>query len=247
MSTDNNKDSIDWNSVVKKGAIGVDGLDIGEVQEVGDSYIITQKGLLSKKRYHIPISSVESFDGDILKMRVNEVELEGYEESSGQKFDGYSSFKSSDMSKELETKIPVMGENMEVTKKITEDKVDIIKEPIKETKTVEIELTREMITIERKPVNDESYSYESPMQPSDRSSLSEGPVESITEISIPLKREEPIVSKIPYVKEEVIVKKKPITETKTITAEITTENIHYNNQASQKVEGIKNNQDGEIL
>ncbi|MBA3978136.1 MAG: hypothetical protein H0X50_08115, partial [Nitrosopumilus sp.] len=126
MSTDNNKDSIDWNSVVKKGAIGVDGLDIGEVQEVGDSYIITQKGLLSKKRYHIPISSVESFDGDILKMRVNEVELEGYEESSGQKFDGYSSFKSSDMSKELETKIPVMGENMEVTKKITEDKVDII-------------------------------------------------------------------------------------------------------------------------
>ena len=247
MSTDNNKDSIDWNSVVKKGAIGVDGLDIGEVQEVGDSYIITQKGLLSKKRYHIPISSVESFDGDILKMRVNEVELEGYEESSGQKFDGYSSFKSSDMSKELETKIPVMGENMEVTKKITEDKVDIIKEPIKETKTVEIELTREMITIERKPVNDELHSYETPMQPSDRSSLSEGPVESITEISIPLKREEPIVSKIPYVKEEVIVKKKPITETKTITAEITTENIHYDNQASQKLEGIKNNQDGEIL
>jgi uncharacterized protein (TIGR02271 family) len=179
-------------------------------------------------------------------MRVNEVELEGYEEGSGQKFDGYSSFKSSDMSKELETKIPVMGENMEVTKKITEDKVDIIKEPIKETKTVEIELTREMITIERKPVNDESYSYESSMRPSDRSSLLKGPVESITEISIPLKREEPLVSKTPYVKEEVIVKKKPITETKTITAEITTENIHYNNQASQKLEGIKNNQDGEI-
>lgn len=237
MSTDINKDSIDWNEVVKKGAIGIDGLDLGEVHEVGDSYIITQKGLLNKKRYHIPISSVESFDGDILKMRVNEAELEGYEEGGGHKFDGYSSFKSSDMSKEMETKIPVMGENLEVTKRVTEDKVDIIKEPIKETKTVEIELMREMITIEKRPVNNESSSYELSMQSSDHSSLLEGPVESRTEISIPLKREEPIVSKTPYVKEEIIVKKKPMTETKTITEEITIENINYNNQNIHKLEG----------
>ena len=33
-----------------------------------------------------------------------------------------------------------MGENLEITKNITEDNVNIIKEPIMETKTVEIEL-----------------------------------------------------------------------------------------------------------
>ncbi|MBA3283881.1 MAG: YsnF/AvaK domain-containing protein [Nitrosopumilus sp.] len=246
MSTTNNRENIDWNNVVKKGAIGIDGLDLGEVHEVGDTYVITQKGLLNKKRYHIPISSVESFDGDLLKMRVTDAELHGYEEGGGQKFEGYSSFKSSDMSKELETKIPVMGESLDVSKRLTEDNVDIIKEPVKETKTVEIELTREMVTIERRPVNNDSSSNKPSMQSSDQSSLLEGPVDSRTEISIPLKREEPVVTKTPYVKEEVIVKKKAITETKTITEEITTENINYNNQANQKSEERNNSKDGEI-
>jgi uncharacterized protein (TIGR02271 family) len=245
MSTTNNRENIDWNNVVKKGAIGIDGLDLGEVHEVGDTYVITQKGLLNKKRYHIPISSVESFDGDMLKMRVNEVELHGYEEGGGQKFEGYSSFKSSDLSKELETKIPVMGESLDVSKRMTEDNVDIIKEPVKETKTVEIELTREMVTIERRPVNDDSSSYKSTIQSSDQSSLLEGPVDFRTEISIPLKREEPVVTKTPYVKEEVIVRKRPITETKTITEEITTENINYNNMANKKSEERNNTKDVE--
>ena len=250
MPASNNKDNIDWNNVLKKEVIGTDGLDLGEVHEVGDTYIVTQKGLLNKKRYHLPISSAESFDGDTLKLRVSESELKGFEETGGQKFEGYSSFKSSDMSKDLETKIPVMAENLEVTKNMAEDKVNIIKEPIMETKTVEIELTREMITIERRPVDNNSYSHDSSMQDSEQSSSSiEGPVESRTEISIPLKREEPVITKKPYVKEEVIVKKKPITETKTITENITHENIKYDNKANKEVkEGniSNNNQNNEI-
>ena len=239
MSTNNNKDSIDWDNVIKKEAIGTDGLDLGEVHEVGDTYIITQKGLLNKKRYHIPISSAESFDGDTLRLRVSESELKGFEETAGKKFEGYSSFKSSDMSKELETKIPVMGENLEITKNITEDNVNIIKEPVMETKTVEIELTREMVTIERRPVDINYSSSDSSMPPSEKSlSPIEGPVESRTEISIPLKREEPVVTKKPYVKEEVIVKKKPVTETKTITEDITHENIEYENKSNKEtIEG----------
>ena len=59
-------------------------------------------------------------------------------------------------------------------------------------------------------------------------------MESRTEISIPLKREEPVVTKKPYVKEEVIVKKKPVTETKTITENITHENIEYENKSNKE-------------
>ena len=235
MSTTNNRENIDWNNVVKKGAIGIDGLDLGEVHEVGDTYVITQKGLLNKKRYHIPISSVESFDGDILKMRVNEVELHGYEEGGGQKFEGYSSFKSSDLSKELETKIPVMGESLDVSKRLTENKIRIIKTPVKEIKKVDIVLTHEEITIERIPTNDDTKP----------SGSTENPVQSKTEIIIQLKREEPVVTKTPYVKEEVIVRKRPITETKTITEEITTENINYNNMANKKSEERNNIKDVE--
>ena len=235
MSPDNNNNKIDWNNITKKEAIGIDGLDLGEVHEVGDTFIITQKGLLNKKRYHIPISSAESFDGSVLRVRVGESELKGFEETEDQKFEGYSSFKSSDMSKELETKIPVMAENLEVSKRMTEDKVDIIKEPVMDTKTVEIELTRETITIERRPVdnsninNNESNSNTSSLGPSTTTDIG-GPVESRTEISIPLKREEPVIVKKPYVKEEIIVKKKPITETKTITENVTHEEIKYDNK-----------------
>ena len=223
MSTTNNRENIDWNNVVKKGAIGIDGLDLGEVHEVGDTYVITQKGLLNKKRYHIPISSVESFDGDMLKMRVNEVELHGYEEGGGQKFEGYSSFKSSDMSKELETKIPVMGESLDVSKRMTENKVRIIKTPVKEIKKVDIELTHEEITIERIPTNDDTKP----------SGSTENPVQSKTEIIIQLKREEPVVTKTPYVKEEVIVRKRPITETKTITEVLVDERVNYDDRFNE--------------
>src|ERR687890_675288 len=240
MSSDKN---IDWNTVIKKEVIGIDGLDLGEVHEVGDAYFTTQKGLLHKKRYHIPKSKAESFDGDTLTIRVNESELSGFEEEvgGGQKFEGYSSFKSSDMSKELETKIPVMAENLEITKRLTEEKVDIIKEPIIETKTVEIELMREMITIERRPINDDNGKITSGNDTISsgtnnlNSSLlsTEGPIEFRTEISIPIKREEPIIIKRPYVKEEIIVKKKPITETKTITEDITHENVKYDNKLNR--------------
>ena len=238
MSPNNNNSSssnvkIDWNNVIKKEVIGIGGLDLGEVHEVGDTYFTTQKGLINKKRYHIPKSKAESFDGDTITVRVDESELSGFEEEANdrQKFEGYSSFKSSDMSKELETKIPVMAENLEITKSIAEDKVDIIKEPVIETKTVEIELMRETITIERRPVDSSSSS--SSLEQSSSTTI-ENPVESRTEISIPLKREEPVITKKPYVKEEIIVKKKPITETKEITEEITHENVKYDNKLNKE-------------
>ncbi len=89
-------------------------------------------------------------------------------------------------SKEFETKIPAMGENLEIKKNIAEDKVNIIKESIAETKTVEIDLTREVVTIERRSIDNNSFSYE--FSNSIFIISIEGPVDFRTEISIPLKR-----------------------------------------------------------
>ena len=155
MRVDNNKDNIDWKNVIKKEVIGTDGLDLGEAVEIGDNFIVIQKGLLNKKRFVIPTSTAESFDGDVLRVKVNETELSGFEETAEPAFKDYSKFKSSDMSTEMETRIPVIGENLQVSKKVVEDKVDIIKEPVKENKTVEIDLIYEKITIERIPFNNE--------------------------------------------------------------------------------------------
>jgi uncharacterized protein (TIGR02271 family) len=226
MSPNNNKNNIDWESVVKKEAIGIDGLDLGEVHEVGDTFLITQKGLINKKRYHIPKSSAESFDGDTLKLRISESEIQGFEETEDQKFQGYSSFKSSDMSKELETKIPVMAENLEVTKRLTENKIKIVKEPVKEIRKVDMELTHEEISIERIPVKNETSSTQQSNVDPDKTK---------TEMIITLKREEPVIKKQSYVKEEVIVKKKPVTETKTITDVVVNERVNYDNDINKDI------------
>jgi uncharacterized protein (TIGR02271 family) len=130
------------------------------------------------------------------------------------------------MTKELETKIPVMGENLEVSKRLTENKVRIVKEPVKEIKKVEIELTHEEITIERIPSMNES---------SASSSNVENPIQSKTEIIINLKREEPVINKHSYVKEEVVIKKKPVTETRTITDVIVNEQIKYDDKVTEEL------------
>ena len=155
-------------------------------------------------------------------------DLDQYRGNGDQLFDDYSSFKSSDMSKELETKIPVMTENLEVTKRLTEDNVKIIKEPVKEIRKIDLELTHEEITIERIPSNNDNSS--SPLSPPN-----EGPNKSTTELIIKLKREEPVIKKYSFVKEEVVIKKKPITETKTITDVIVNEHINYDNDLNKNV------------
>ncbi len=300
MRVSNNKDNIDWKNVIKKEVIGTDGLDLGEVVEIGDNFIVIQKGLFNKKSDVIPNSTAESFDGDILRVKVNEKELLGYEETTDPAFKDYSKFKSSDMSKEMETRIPVIGENLQVSKKVVEDKVDIIKEPVKETKTVEIDLTYEKVTIERIPINNEETGIEKssdqtqglggsdvekpvssqtppsqtladqtqglggsdvekpvssqtppgqtppgqtpPGQTPPGQTLTyqtqglggsdiERPVSSRTQISIPLKREVPVIIKNPYVREEVVIRKKPVKETKIITSDVTNEEVTFEDKS----------------
>jgi uncharacterized protein (TIGR02271 family) len=226
--SNNDGNSIDWDNVVKKEAIGLNGEDLGEVLEVGSTYIVTQKGIINKKRYYLPKKSITSFDGSVLKLDMTNNDLDAYKETGGQKFEGYSSFKSSDMSKELETKIPVMAQNLEVSKRLIENKVKIIKEPIKEIKKIDIELTHEEIIIERIPSKNDSSSTVS--TPSNNNS-----VQSKTELVFSLKREEPVIKKHSYIKEEVIIRKKPVTETKTITEVVVNERVNYDNNLNKEI------------
>jgi len=66
--------------------------------------------------------------------------------------------------------------------------------------------------------------------PSNNNNISTGyeneefkPVETNTQTTIPLKREEVEVTKKPYVIEELIIKKKAVTKTQTVSEEILTE------------------------
>lgn len=112
--------------------------------------------------------------------------------------------------------IPLMSEKLDVTKREFVDETVITKKPVKETKTVEVQLIREEIeSIERRPPSGVTEA--------------QNPVESQEQIKIPLKREEPEVTKKPYVKEEVVVKKKAVTDKKEITEDINSEELDTSN------------------
>ncbi|ALI35967.1 hypothetical protein NMY3_01764 [Candidatus Nitrosocosmicus oleophilus] len=233
--------NINLDGVIKKEVIGIDGLDLGKVIEIGNTFVVTQRGLIDKKKYHLPVSSIESFDGEILKLKINESDLKSYEQIEDNLFEGYSSFKASDMSQEVQTIIPLIDENLEVTKKTIEENMQIIKEPIKETNKVEIELIYDKLTITKRPFKentvrkkDEPISYESDgdlsvTQIEKNEEKEEWRRQDETmEISMTLEREEPLIVKRSRVKGEVVVKKETLFEKKTITEELIQEHMKSN-------------------
>jgi stress response protein YsnF len=138
-----------------------------------------------------------------------------------------------------ESPIPVIEERLEVFKKESVVQAKVIKKPVKETKTVEVELTHEELIIEKRSVAEADKTKGSP-PPSPTttpttSSSSQEITQSKTEINIPLKREDVVVSKKPYVKEEIVIRKKSVTETKTITEQITSEKVSVRNANGEEV------------
>ena len=122
----------------------------------------------------------------------------------------------SNVSQDTSARVPVMEERLNVSKEESTADATVTKEPVTETKTIEIPVTHEEITIEKRPHRDRKYT----------SISSENPVESKTEINIPLKKEEVEVIKQPYVKEEVVVKKNPVTKTQQVTEQVRSEKVN---------------------
>jgi uncharacterized protein (TIGR02271 family) len=220
----------DWNEVIKKEARGLDDADLGEVQEVNESIVVTERGSISKEKFYLPKSITHGYNGRTLIFDITE-------EEAKQKFmtepTTTTSLSSTEDDAKLSTadtekSIPVIEERLEISKKESIEEAKVIKEPVKETKTVEIELTHEELIIEKKAVQDKTTST--------TSTPSEEIMQSKTEINIPLKREDVVVSKTPYVKEEIVVKKKPITETKTVTDQLTSEKVSVRNSAGEEQE-----------
>ena len=206
---------IDWDDVIKKEARGINDEDLGEVQEVGDTYVMVQKGLINKEKYYVPQNEVESYDGNILRFKLSEEEIKS--KYSGDSPPLTRNTEKDDGEEESEsTHVSLVEERLNISKRdVTYKEATLIKEPVTETKTVEVPITHEELTVERRPAS-KSTTSTSDLEP---------PVTSKEEIKIPLKKEEVEVKKEPYVKEEVVLKKRRVTETKTITEEVKSERL----------------------
>ena len=221
-----------WKETIKKEARGIDDADFGEIQSVDPESVKTQKGIIDKEFFSFPVNLVQDYDGNRVLFKVTEEEARNSYMLS-QNVDDRDDFSDSEIEtetittndydslshtkeKEEEEVIPLISEKLDVNKKELVDETVITKKPVKETKTVEVQLIREEIeSIERRPPSGVSEA--------------QSPIESPEEIKIPLKREEPELTKKPYVKEEVVVKKKIMTDKKEITEDITSEELDTSN------------------
>jgi hypothetical protein len=80
--------------VTKKEARGAtDDSDFGEVQEVEQHYILTQKGRISKENFYIPKYLVQRFDGNTLWLNASQDQLEKWKRDSVPDYDEYSNYK----------------------------------------------------------------------------------------------------------------------------------------------------------
>ena len=66
--------NIDWTDVIKKEARGLNDADFGEVQEVSNGLVLTQRGIVNKELFSIPQSAVEGYDGKVLRFNISEIE-----------------------------------------------------------------------------------------------------------------------------------------------------------------------------
>lgn len=234
---------IDWNEVIKKEARGLNDADLGEVQEVHETIVVTERGSISKEKFYLPKSITHGYNGRTLLFDITEEEAKGKFMTEPTTTATATSPSSTEEGAKLSTvdtekSIPVIEERLEISKKESIAEAKVIKEPIKETKTVEIELIHEELIIERKAVQLDKTTT-SATTPTTTSS-SEEIIQSKTEINIPLMREDVVVSKKPYVKEEIVIKKKPVTETRTVTEQVTSEKVSVRNSIGEEVvEGVK--------
>jgi uncharacterized protein (TIGR02271 family) len=210
--------NIDWNDVIKKEARGGGNEDLGEVREVDQDHVLVQRGILNKEKFYIPKELAESYDGNVLRFRISE-------DDAKNRFLTHSPPKSStdetpvprrnddSMIKRAEDdeRVPITEERLDVQKTTSVREATIVKEPVTKTKTFEVPLTHEEISVERRPVS------------SNNTTTTERPVESKTEIKIPLK------------KEEVEVKKKPVTETRKVREEITSEKVNSSESTGAEI------------
>ena len=64
--------NINWNDVIKKEARGINDANFGEVQEVTNGFVMTQKGSIDLETFGIPKERAESYDGSVLRFNVSE-------------------------------------------------------------------------------------------------------------------------------------------------------------------------------
>jgi len=210
---------LNWNEIIKKEARSLDDANLGKVQEINETSIIIEKGTKNREKFYIPRSIPHAYNGSVILLDITEDEAKKqFMTDTSMPTPSTEESKALPSEENGETIIPLTEERLKVSKKETMEEATLTKESVKETKTIEVQLTHEELIIEKRK----------PSSSSSGDTTTEGEqkqIQSKTEITIPLKKEEVVITKKPYVKEEIVIKKKQVTETKTVSEDLISEKV----------------------
>ena len=215
----------DWSSILGKNVKTVDYQDAGKVigsVENEDTIIISYESPHSSYNYRVPKRHVQGLNDPDVLLSIARAELADYEISDIQDYAAQlSTIKTEQKGREEEITVPVIEEKLNVSKKVVAEEATIIKEPVTETKTIEVSVMHEAIVLEKRPVAAEEENTNTFEEPSPRNTR--------TEIRVPLIHEEVRIKKEPCVSEEIVIRKKPRTKTKTVSEFVTKEKVVTSN------------------
>ena len=153
-----NEQDINWDDVIKKEARGINNEVLGEVQEVGDTYVLVQKGFINKEKFYVPQNEVESYDGNILRFKLSEEEIKSKYSRDSPPSLTTNTEKHHEEEDSESTRVPLIEERLNISKRdVTYKEATLTKEPVTETKTVEVSLTHEELVVERRPASESHY------------------------------------------------------------------------------------------
>ena len=212
----------DRDSIVGKNVKTVDYQDAGKVigaVDNEDTIIISYEGPHSSYNYRVPKNRIQGFDGPDLLLSIARAEMADYEISDIQSYAAHLGSIKTEKGGE-ERIIPIIEEKLNVSKKIMTDEATIIKEPVTETKTIEVSVMHEEVVIEKRSATAEG-----------NASTLENPPSKTTRtlIRVPLIHEVVKIKKEPYVRQEIVIRKKPRTEIKTVNEFVTKEKVETSN------------------
>lgn len=214
----------DWSSIIGKNVKTVDYQDVGKVigsADNEDTIIISYESPHSSYNYRVPLRCVQGFNDPDVLLSIARAELADYEISDIQDYAAQLRNIRTEQKGggEEEITVPVIEEKLNISKKIITEETTIIKEPVSEATTVQVSVMHEEVIVEKRPVAEANAS----------ASENAPPMNTRTEIRVPLIHEVVKVKKEPYVKEEIVIKKKPRTETKTVSEFVTKEKVVTSN------------------
>nr|WP_294804578.1 hypothetical protein [uncultured Nitrososphaera sp.] len=99
---------VDWNELKGKEARGVSkNIDLGEVQEIGRHYILTQKGHVELEKFYIPKYLAERYDGHTLYFNVTEGQKNDFKREAAPTYEEYARYRVAGLPEDIETRIRI--------------------------------------------------------------------------------------------------------------------------------------------